>query len=388
MLSALPVDRDDPFDPPPQLGSCREDTPIARLRYPDGHVGWLVTSYSASRAVLGDPRFSNRQELRRNAVHGGAGHEPPASPGMFLRTDPPVHTRYRRMLAKHFGLQQITAFAPTVSRIVDERLDALLAGGPVADLVTSFVVPVSLRAICDLMGISTEHRQRFHASSTLAADAEAEEAARARAFAELSALLSDIVAAERAAPGEGVLGDLVRRGDVTNQELANLTLLLLTVGHDTTSSMLSLSAFVLLRQPDQRTTLTRNADGAVEELLRYLTIIQFGTVRTALEDVEVDGVVISAGEAVTVSLPAANRDPRQFRDPDVLDLNRPAGAHLAFGHGVHHCLGLHLARLQLRLGLVGLFGRLSGLRLAVPASEIRCRDRKSVYGVHRLPVTW
>jgi cytochrome P450 len=390
MLSSLPVDRVDPFDPPPQLGLHRETAPVSRLRYPDGHEGWLVTSYSASRAVLVDARFSNRQELRRNAVAGGKGDEPPASPGMFLRTDAPVHTRYRRMLAEHFSLRRIAEFTPRISRIVSEQLDSLQSGGSSADLVASFAIPVSLRAICELLGIGSGHRQRFHLSTELAADASALRSERQRAFAEISSLLSEIVATERAEPGPGILGEVVRGRGVTDQELANITLLLLAVGHDTTASMLALSAFVLLRQPDQRAIFTGGVDtaAAVEELLRYLTIIQFGTVRTALEDVELGGVVIRAGESVTVSLPAANRDPDRFRDPDMLDLSRPATGHLAFGHGAHHCLGLHLARVELRLGLTELFRRLPGLRLAVPAEEIRCRDLKPVYGVHRLPVEW
>jgi cytochrome P450 len=353
-------------------------------------VGWLVTSYSASRAVLVDARFSNRQELRRNAVAGGKGHEPPASPGMFLRTDAPVHTRYRRMLAERFSLRWIAEFTPRISQIVTEQLDSLLSSGSPADLVASFAVPVSLRAICDLLGIRSGHQQRFHLSSELAADASAPRPERELAFAEISALLSDIVATERADPGPGILGELVGRSVVTDQELANITLLLLAVGHDTTASMLALSTFVLLRQPDQRAIFAGgvDTDAAVEELLRYLTIIQFGTVRTALVDVELGGVVIRAGESVTVSFPAANRDPDRFRDPDVLDLSRPATGHLAFGHGAHHCLGLHLARVELRLGLTELFRRLPGMRLAVPADEIRCRDLKPVYGVHRLPVEW
>ncbi len=195
----------------------------------------------------------------------------------------------------------------------------------------------------------------------------------------------------KAEPGAGLLGHAVASGELTDEELTNLGMVLLATGHLPTSSMIALGTFVLLTDADQRTRLMKDpalAGPAVEELLRYLSILQFDVRRAALVDVEIDGHLIAAGETVVLALPVANRDPRRFADPDRLDLGRSATGHLAFGHGVHQCLGQHLARAELRLALTALFARFPDLRLAVPAAEVPIRDRMAVYGVDRLPVTW
>jgi cytochrome P450 len=205
------------------------------------------------------------------------------------------------------------------------------------------------------------------------------------------AYLAELVAAKRAEPGSDLLSGLVTGGQLSDEELTGMGMLLLTAGHETTANMLALGAFALLRHPDQADRLRADpslASNAVEELLRYLTITHIGPIRVAKADVELAGRTIRAGETVTLSLPVANRDPERFGDPDRLDLDRAAGTHLAFGHGIHQCLGQQLARAELRVAYPALLRRFPTLTLAVPPEEVPLRTRATMYGVHRLPVTW
>ncbi len=201
--------------------------------------------------------------------------------------------------------------------------------------------------------------------------------------------LGELVQAKRAEPTDDLLSGLTTTA-LTDEELTNIGFMLLGAGLDTTANMISLGMFALLRNPEQLAALRADpgiADHAVEELLRYLPIIPF-TMRAALEDVELDGQLVRAGETVTISLPAANRDPSKYTDPDTLDLFRSTSGHLGFGHGVHQCLGQQLARVEVQVALPALINRFPTLRLAVPADEVPLRTDMAIYGVHRLPVTW
>jgi cytochrome P450 len=211
------------------------------------------------------------------------------------------------------------------------------------------------------------------------------------AVAEIQTYLRDLVRRKRSQHDDDLLSGLMASSDLDEEELTNVVFLLLVAGHETTANMLGLGTFALLQNPGQLAALRSDPalmDNAVEELLRYLTIVQFGTTRTALQDVEVDGQVIKAGDTVSISLPAANRDPEKFEHPDALDVSRAAGGHVAFGHGIHQCLGQQLARIEMRIGYAGLFREFPDLRLAVPAQDVALRDQMSIYGVHNLPVEW
>jgi len=199
--------------------------------------------------------------------------------------------------------------------------------------------------------------------------------------------MRDLAAAKRAQPTDDLFSGLANDSDLTDDELSVIGGILMGAGFDTTANMLALSAFALMSHPDQLALLRADAGKAVEELLRRLSIVP-GLHRAALEDVELGGQLIKAGQTVTVSIPAANHDPHQFADPDVLDLGSPATGHVAFGHGVHQCLGQQLARVELQVGLPALFERFPTLRLDVPAEEVPLRTDMMIYGVHRLPVTW
>ncbi|MYT29585.1 MULTISPECIES: cytochrome P450 [unclassified Streptomyces] len=391
VASVLPTERPagSPFDPPAELAELREQRPLSRLDYPDGHVGWLVTSHALVREVLADPRLSIRTELRHLPVPGTPGSDRPAPPGMFTGMDAPEHTRYRRMLTGQFTVRRMRQLTDRIQEITDQHLDALVQQAPPVDLVSALAQPVPAQVICELLGVPYADRARFQEDALALFRLDSAPERVTAAYRSVHEFVSELVAAKRAAPTDDLLSGLTT-GDLTDEELVNIGFVLLGAGLDTTANMLALGTFALLSHPDQLAALRADpgvADRAVEELLRYLSIIPF-TVRTALEDIELGGERIRAGEAITVSLPAANRDATHFADPDVLDLLRPTGGHVAFGHGVHQCLGQQLARVELRVVFSALLTRFPTLQLACPVEDVAIRTDMLIYGVHELPVTW
>jgi len=378
----VPTTRDHPFDPPAALAAA---PPISRLRYPDGSLGWLVTDHAAARFVLSDPRFSTGLDLARSPIRVS---EPMAMPGAFLFMDPPEHTRYRKLLTGAFTLRRMRALEPRIADLADTRLSALAAAGSPADLVRLFALPLASLVICELLGVPYEQHDRFERASHAMVDPALPAEARDAAGGELYGLLASVVADKRGSPGDDLLSGLLSLSD---EEVIGIGVMLLFAGHETTANMLGLGTFALLRHPGQLAALRADptlVDGAVEELLRYLSIVQYEVNRGAVEDVEVAGQVIRAGESVLVSVPMANRDPARFDDPATLDLTRSTSGHLAFGHGVHQCLGQQLARIELRIGFSALLARFPALRLAVAQEEVPLRASRGIYGVDALPVAW
>ncbi|MCC9306043.1 cytochrome P450 [Kitasatospora sp. RB6PN24] len=391
---SLPTVRQNVFDPPPELTALRAEAPVRRLRYPDGHLGWLVTGHRAARAVLADPRFSARSELKRVPV-ARPGSDPfygrPALPGWLVDMDPPDHTRIRRLLTGEFTARRMKQLVPRIERVVDERLSHLARQAQPADLVEAFALPVPSLVICELLGVPTAAREDFQHQSTLLfrLDVSADQATEAMDW--LDGFLRELVRHRRARPGDDLLSRLVADGSMTEEEVAGTGVLLLTAGHETTAGSIGLGTFALLCHPEQLAALRADptlTDNAVEELLRYLTIFQFGVPRTPLEDVELAGRLLRAGESVTVSLSAANRDPEAFAEPDSLRLDRRTSAHLAFGHGIHQCIGQNLARAEMRVAFPALFRHFPELRLAVPLDAVPLGHDMGFYGAHRLPVAW
>ncbi|MDV5143854.1 cytochrome P450 [Streptomyces sp. SBC-4] len=380
-----------PFDPPAALAELREENPLARMTYPDGHVGWLATGYSTVRAIMADNRFSSRYELLHYPFPGGPeGPLPPAPVGDMTGMDAPEHTRLRRILTGKFTVRRMRQLSDRVAEITTEHLDAMERGGPGTDLVEAFARPLPALMICELLGVPYADRDRFqgHAHTIMSMDVTPEE--QYAAYTGLQEYMAELVAAKRAAPADDLLGDLARDSDLTDEELVGIGGFLLAAGLDTTANMIAHGTFALLLDPAQADALRTDpelAPQAVEELMRYLTIAHTG-VKSALEDVELEGRIIRAGESVTLSIEAANRDPLRFPDPDVLDLHRKATGHLGFGHGIHQCLGQQLARVELTVALPALLRRFPTLRLDVPAEEVPLRTDMNIYGVHRLPVTW
>lgn len=388
-----PTVRTNPFDPPVELASYRAQQPICRIRYPDGHIGWLVTSHSLARQMLADQRFSARSEFKRSPVdRPGAApfYRAPALPGWLVDMDAPEHTRIRQELAGRFTARRMQEMRPRIDEIIHGLLDAMRRHGPPADLVQTFALPLPSLLICELLGVPAAERAQFqyHSKTLFSLDATADEAA--AAMDQLYALLRAVTIG--AVQCGGLLGMLTGNGRLSAEEIVGIGVLLLTAGHESTSSMLALSVFALLMNPQQAARLSAEpalTDNAVEELLRYLTVFHLGVPRSPLEDVEFAGQLIRAGESVTISLPAANRDPAWFgATASQLDIGRRAAGHVAFGYGVHQCLGQNLVRMELRAALPALFRRFPQLELAVPAAEVAVRSDMSVYGVHRLPVRW
>ncbi|MDP9840871.1 cytochrome P450 [Streptosporangium lutulentum] len=381
-----------PFDPPKELIQAREHGPISRFPFPDGHQGWLVTGYDLIRSILADSRFSSRKELMGHhpLVDYGDIEVPPAPPGEFLLMDEPQHSRYRKPLVGKFTVRRMRLLTERVEQVTAEHLDAMEKAGPSADLVTAFAKPIPSVVICELLGVPYEDRGSFQDNIDTFLGGEVGDEDLFAAYTATQNYLAELVAAKRAKPTDDVLSDLLD-SDLTDEELRGMALILLSAGFDTTANMLALGAFALLQNPEQLAALRAEpalTDGAVEELLRYLTVVKQLT-RVALEDVELGGQTIKAGTTVILSYATANRDPERFTDPHVLDVRRQEGGHLAFSHGIHQCLGQQLARVEMRVALPALLNRFPTLRLAVPAEEVALRpETADIYGVKSLPVTW
>jgi cytochrome P450 len=387
-LSGLPTQRPNPLDPPQEIAELRAADPLVRMTFPDGHLGWLATGHHTVRAVLASPAFSNRIEKMHPVIPTKRQLDLSAFeavPGMFNRMDGEDHARIRRMLTGQFTVRRMTLLEPRISQIAEEHLDAIVKKGPPTDLVPAYTLPIPSLVICELLGVPYSDRAKFQQDATVLLNLESESEAAAGAWMSLNALLGGIIDSKRDEPGDDLLSGLIAEGELSQAELVTIAMVLLIAGHETTANMLALGTYTLLQQPSQIAAVIADPVTAVEELLRYLSIIHFGPVRSAIEDVEIDGHLIKAGECVAMSVAGANRDPAKFGNPDCLDVTRHAQGHVAFGHGIHQCLGQQLARIEMRIGFAALLRRLPSLKLA---GEVRFRDRMSIYGVHNLPVTW
>jgi cytochrome P450 len=366
--------------------------PAVPVRLPLGLRGWLVTGYSEVRQVLADhDSYSNDFG---NLV-GSAGVSAGLDPGGLGFTDPPDHTRLRHMLAPHFTAQRLKALRPTVSRIVDSTVDGLerrIRADGAADAIEHFALPIPSLTICELLGVPYAERDHFQRLSAARFDVVDGASSSLGAVAESLAYLEDLVARRRREPGPGLLGGLVtdHGSDLGDRELAGLADGLLTGGLETTASMLGLGTLLLARRPDHRTRLADHESFAapyVEELLRYLTVVQVAFPRFARREAVLAGNRVRRGDVVLCSLSVADRDPRVGAHPGGVEPGAARRPHLAFGHGIHRCVGAELARLELRLALPALCRRLPDLRVAVPDEQLRYRELSVVYGLEALPVT-
>lgn len=386
----IPSAREDPLHPPTGLAKFREGPP-ARVLLRSGRVAWLVTRYADARAVLSDPRTS--ADERRPGFPHLFPLPPPEGALSFARMDDPDHGRLRRLLTADFTVRRINAMRPGIERTVEESLDAMIAAGPPADLVRDFALPIPSQVICQLLGVPYEDHEFFQARSAKVLEATATPGESIRAMVELGDYLTSLVKTKIREPGDDMLGRIaseVAEGRLTEDELVSVARLLLIAGHETTANMIALGTLTLLVS-DQWAKLCADPSraGAVsEELLRHLTVVHFGLARTLLEPVTIGGVTMGAGDGVVVSIAAANRDGSHFPDPDAFDPGRAQGHHVAFGFGMHQCLGAALARLEMDIAFTALTARLPGLRLAVPIEDVPFRPEQFVYGLDSLPVTW
>ena len=385
-----------PFDPPPALRELRDRAPISRVRLWDGSEPWLITRHEDQRALLSDPRIS------ADTMQPGYPHQ---SPGVkarredavsFISMDDPEHARQRRMVTAEFSIKRVEALRPAIQRIVDGLIDDLLAGPKPADLVQAFALPVPSLVICVLLGVPYRDHEFFQShSKVLISRSTTAEESRA-ASAELTDYLDRLLGEKLAHPADDLLSSLAERitsGELTRRQAANTGLILLIAGHETTANMIALGTLALLEHPDQLARVRESEDpkliaSTVEELLRYLNIVHSGRRRAVLADVEIGGVTIRAGDGIVLANDIGNRDPDVFADPDSLDVARNPRRHIAFGFGVHQCLGQPLARVELQVVYSTLYRRLPTLRLATGIDQLPFKHDGIVYGVYELPVTW
>ena len=378
-------------DPYPVYAELRKSGPVHPIDFPHGATAFLVVDHEHGRAALNDPRLSKDVAHSSVPVNGEQFFG-----GTMLAMDPPDHTRLRGLMAKAFTTRRVEKLRPRVQEIADALLDGVAARGE-ADLIEDLAVPLPIQVICELLGVPASDRDAFRAWTAVltvpALTAEAR-ARRREAAREFNGYLVGVIAERRAAPADDLVSALVtaRDGDaaLTEAELLAGIALLLIAGHETTVNLIGNGVLALLRAPDQLALLRGRPDllpAAVEELLRHDGPVERATQRVALEDMEIAGTPVPKGSWVHVSLGAADRDPAVFASPDRLDVTRAPKRHVAFGHGLHFCLGAPLARLEGQVAIGTLLDRFPGLALAVPAEDLRHHRTGSIIrGLRSLPV--
>jgi pentalenolactone synthase len=389
VLPQLPFERTGALHVSPMLRTLRAEGPITKVRTRTGDEAWLVTGYEEARSVFADERFGRSHptpdtapRLSNSALLGG--------PLGDYATEKVAHDRMRRLLAPAFSARRMQALSGRVRHLVDDLLDRMAEHGPPADLHTELSVPLPIQVICELLGVPYEDRDRFRAITEGMADL-TDAGRSAAAQAELQEYSRGIVMAKRDDPGEDVYSDLATAG-LPGDQAAMLAAALLFAGHETTVSRIDYGVVLLLDNPAQLEALKRDpalAPATVEEIVRVAAPSEHGLVRYAREDVDIEGITIRAGEAVVVTVAAANRDELAYADPDRFDIARDSGnPHLGFGYGIYYCLGAGLARVELRAVFGTLFQRFPTLRLAVPLEELTTRPNHLTGGLTELPVTW
>ncbi|MGH3557532.1 MAG: cytochrome P450 [Mycobacterium sp.] len=387
-----------PFAPPPDVLALGESKPLTRVRIWDSSTPWLITGYEEVRTLFSDSRVSV-DDRQPGFPHWNEGmlatvHKRPRS---VFTSDAEEHTRFRRMLSRPFTFKRVEGLRPVIQQITDEHIDAMLAGPQPADIVAALALPVPSLVISQLLGVPYEDAEFFqrHANIGLARYATGEDTAKGATG--LAKYLAELVEAKMEKPAEDAVSDLAERvkaGEISVREAAQLGTGLLIAGHETTANMIGLGVLALLQHPDQSAVLRDTDDpkivaNAVEELLRYLSIIQNGQRRIAIKDIEIAGEVIRAGEGIIIDLAPANWDANAFAEPERLYLHRSgAGQHVAFGYGRHQCVGQQLARAELQIVYHTLLRRIPTLELAVPIEDIPFKHDRLAYGVYELPVTW
>jgi cytochrome P450 len=397
-LPLFPQPRTCPFGIAPAYGELREAEPIARVRTPKGEVVWLITKYEYAREILANPGVSaDRTNPRYPVLPPFANREMMLRVGKALASmDPPEHTFHRHIMISEFTVRQLNFLRPRIQEIADDRVDKLLAASKPADLVELFAQPIPSQVVCVLLGVPYDQRPFFEARTKVLVSQQSTDIEKAVGLHELMGFIAEMVARKEVEGGDDLLGRLIERyrkaGAYDRATLIGLCGLLLTGGQETTSSTIALGTVALLEHPDQLAAIKRNPQlmpAAVEELLRYFSVSADLTgYRVALRDIAIGGVTIREGDGIVSLVSAANRDPDVFADPEKLDIGRGARHHLAFGYGMHQCLGQNLSRIEIEIAVGTLFRRIPDLRLAVPLDEVAFKYDASVYGVHELPVTW
>jgi cytochrome P450 len=385
--------------PSPELRALGQaGVQITRVRIWDGSQPWLLVSHAAQRKIMSDPRVSADDHLPNfpfmdrsiaETIHD--------RPKTLFDTDGEEHARIRRTLTNSFTRNRMEKIRPQIQQVTDELIDKMLAGPKPVDLVEALALPLPSLMICDLLGVPYEDHEFFEKHAKVANSRNIPPEVHRASIGELGQYIGKLISQKMEHPEEDVASDLgqrVQAGELDMPGAVILGMILLIAGHETSSNMISLGTALLLENTDQLTLLRNSEDpkliaSAVEELLRYLTIPHLLQRRVALEDIEFEDVIIRAGDGIVSALPSANFDPAAFPNPEKVDITRDARHHHAFGWGPHQCIGQQLARIELQVVYPTLFRRIPTLKLAVPLSELRFKDRDSLaFGIEKVPVTW
>ncbi|MYQ30641.1 cytochrome P450 [Streptomyces sp. SID4956] len=394
---AFPLHRGCPFAPPQTATAFREAGAPRRVTIWNGSTPWLITRHEQIRQVLGAPdRFG--ADVTTPGFPNTSSVQPEVEGDIFFRKDGAEHLPVRRVLNPDFTAKRSEALRPRIAELTDQLIDDLLARTerPV-DLIEAFALALPTVVICEVLGVPYEERHTVHESSKKLVELNAPHEEKMAAMASLHANLTQHMEHKRAAPDDGLLSRLVNthvdeRGEFTFDEAVRLGMLVIGAGHETTANMIGLGILAFLREPEQLRILlsdpAKYAPTAVEEMMRYWSMVQTEPRRICLQDTEVGGVLIKAGEGIICNLPAANRDPEVFADPEGLDITRTERLHIGFGFGVHQCLGQNLSRVEMQVAWPRLFERVPSLRLAVDESALHFHTDALTYGLETLPVTW
>lgn len=392
---AYPFPRPSLYHPSPVFDDLRADSPVVRISTPDGNHAWLVSRYDDVRKVLTDNRFSRAAAAGPGIPLAGLGRLARES---MLGLDPPEHSRLRKLVSGAFTMRRVEELRSDVTKLVDQLLTEMGALPRPVDLVENFSLQLPVQVICELLGVPLDDRHHLHRwSDTVMGDWQQNPTELDVALAQLEDYFAEQIAAKRARPTEDLMSALIAARDqqdrLSERELVVLCLGLLIAGHEQTVSQISMSLLALLHHPDQFDRLHANPDlvpQAVEELLRFVQLSDGGGTlpRVTTEEVEIAGTVLPAGSVVMVATNSANRDESRFTESDRLDLTRTESRHIAFGAGVHHCLGAPLARMELQEALRGLLRHMPGVRVAVSDSDLQFKRGLFIRSLESLPVTW
>ena len=355
----------------------------------NGQQVWSVSRYQDIRAALVDPRLSadTLPDLFESSNE---------KPVIFARTDDPEHHRLRRMMTSQFTFRRTEAMRPQIQKLVDDYLDAMIDKGPPADIVRDFALPVPSMVIALLLGVPSEDLELFQRNTSLGLDVKSTDEERAQGFLAMYAYIQELVPRKERDPGDDLISrlitDYVATGQLDYNTVAVNAVIMMQAGHETTANMIGLGTVALLEHRSVFERLGQTDDAAVianaiEELMRYLSIVHAQVDRIATEDLILGGQQIRTGDRLLMNLPAGNWDPEFVDSPDALDVARNARGHLAFGYGTHQCIGANLARVEMQVAFATLARRLPGLQLAVPPDDLRFKEA-DIYGMKELPVTW
>ncbi|MBB5122235.1 cytochrome P450 [Streptomyces eurocidicus] len=374
-----------PF-PPPGYAGYREHEGLVLSHLPNGDRVWLVTRHEDVRAVLTDPKISSNPEHKGFPNVGVSLGVPKQTqiPGWFVGMDSPEHDRFRKALIPEFTVRRVRAMRPAIEETVDRCIDALLASGDSGDLIADFALPIPSLVISSLLGVPPGDRDFFESRTrTLISIRDSTEEQRTAAAKDLLRYVNRLVSIKEKWRGDDLISRLLATGSIATHELPGVLMLLLIAGHETTANNIGLGVVTLLMNPQWI-----GDDRAVEETLRFHSVADLVSLRVAVEDVEIAGQLVKAGEGIVPLVAAANHDENAFECPHMFDPSRSARHHVAFGYGVHQCLGQNLVRIEMEIAYRKLFERIPTLELAVPVDGLAVKTDGVLYGLHELPVRW